>query len=133
MRSRLQNCGALLAATFVGSCSPYYSFLPKALTYDMQDLHRADAAQPDPVLIASKNLRTILPSDVDPQSVSVGPPRSTRRGWSFCLKAIVLSSNAGKREAVFWITVLIDGIYDRRLAERTDQCELEQYTPVPAT
>src|ERR1700737_1101389 len=100
----------------VASCSPYYTFLPPVLTYKMTG-PKPPEAPPDPVLIASKSLEAIVPR-ADPQNTSVSPVRRTTQGWSFCLATVVATgTDPPPRKVMFWVTVLTDGIYDRRRTE----------------
>jgi len=117
----------MLAVT-LGSCSPYYTFLPKALTYDMEPVRRSEAPKPDPVAIATNELPSIIAA-AEVQNVAVGPPRMGRYGWGFCLTATV-TSNAGPTKTVLWVTVYDRGIYGRQQAGLEDQCELDRYTTV---
>jgi hypothetical protein len=107
----------------VASCSPY------VLTYKTTGPKPPEVA-PDPVLIVSKSLETIVPR-ADPQNVSVSPVRRTTQGWSFCLATVVATgTDPTPRRVTFWVTVLTDGIYDRRRAEPADQCDGEQFMRV---
>ena len=117
-------CVALSLATT--SCSPYYSFLPKALTYEMAEVKPVDSVPPDVALITATELATIAPALIEPKAVEVAAPRKTNRGWAFCLAATI-NTQAGVRRTVLWVTVISQGIYDRRPAVPADQCELEQY------
>jgi len=112
----------------LGACSPYYTSLPKALTYDMEEVKRAPAQRPDPVVIASNELASIIATEA--RDVAVGPPRMGAYGWGFCLTAIV-ATNAGTANAVIWVTVYNPGIYGRRQAEPGDQCEFDRYIAIP--
>jgi hypothetical protein len=115
-------CLILLCAV-VASCSPY------VLTYKASNPKPAEPP-PDPLLIVSKSLETIVPR-ADPQSVSVSPVRRTTQGWSFCLATVLATgTDPTPRKVVFWVTVLTDGIYDRRRAEPADQCDGEQFVRV---
>jgi hypothetical protein len=132
MRPVVVCCSAVLATTLLGSCSPYYSFLPSALTYEMSSVKRSNEPPPNPVEIAQRDLPLMFVSDADPKDAAVAPVRKGEQGWAFCLKATV-SSNAGRRAVTLWITVIVDGLYDRRPAVPADQCATERYTPVPRT
>src|SRR5581483_12341040 len=119
---------AVVLALMVGACSPYYTFLPKALTYDMEEVKRPPAPMPDPISIASNELPSIIPS-TEANSVAVGPARMGRHGWGFCLTAAV-ATNSGTTSTVLWVTVYGSGIYGRRQAEPGDQCEFDRYTAI---
>jgi len=119
---------ALMLAVTVGSCSPYYTFLPKALTYDMEPAKRYEAPKPDPVAIAANELPSIIAA-AEVQDVAVGQPRMGKYGWGFCLTATV-SSNAGPTRTVLWVTVYDRGVYGRQQAGPSDQCEFDRYTAV---
>ena len=119
---------AMIVALMLGACSPYYTFLPKALTYDMEEVKRPPAPRPDPIAIASTELPSIIAS-TEVSNVAVGPPRMGKYGWGFCLTATA-STNSGPANTVLWVTVYNPGIYGRRLAEPGDQCEFDRYTAV---
>jgi hypothetical protein len=113
----------ILLVALVASCSPY------VLTYKTAG-PKPPEVPPDPLLIASKSLETIVPR-ADPQNVSVTPVRRTERGWSFCLATMITTGTDPRpRKVTFWVTVLADGIYDRRRAEPADQCDGEQFMRV---
>ena len=125
---RIPVFASVAAGVCLAACSPYYSFLPKALTYEMET-PRSDRGKPDPILIVSKDIGTILPQTTNARAISVGEPRKTNRGWAFCLTATV-DTPKGAVPRTFWVTALFAGVYDRRPAEPDDQCELEQYKSV---
>src|SRR4051794_24568732 len=81
----------LTLAMLATSCSPYYSFLPRVLTYEVAEGRPAESPPPDPVAIATADLRSIFGAG-DPHDVSVAAPRRDPRGWSFCLAAKVANS-----------------------------------------
>ena len=121
---------ALFALT--ASCSPYYTFIPPVLTYKMAG-PKPPEVPPDPAVIVAKSLATILPR-ADPQSTSVSPVRRTAQGWSFCLATMIASGiDPTPRKVTFWVTVLTDGIYDRRRAEPADECDREQFIRVSSS
>ena len=112
------------------ACSPYYSFLPKFLTYDAPQEKRPDPP-PDTVLIVSNDLATMFVPGSEPQDVAVAPPRKTKLGWAFCLTASVVGRiDSTRRKYAYWVTILNQGAYDLRRAEANDQCELEQYVRI---
>ena len=43
---------------------------------------------------------------------------------------ITSGTDATPRKVTFWVTVLTDGIYDRRRAEPADECDGEQFVRV---
>jgi hypothetical protein len=123
---------ALMLAIFTASCSPYYSFLPDLLTYKISEGRPPEAPPPDPVAIASAELRSLISSG-DPHDVAVGSARRSPQGWSFCLTANVSNAVNGRiRKAAYWVTVQSPGIYTRRPAEPADQCDIEQYAQIVA-
>jgi hypothetical protein len=122
-------CYLIPLCALTASCSPYYSFIPPVLTYKMAG-PKPPEVPPDPVSIVAKSLETIVPR-ADPQSASVSPVRRTARGWSFCLATMITTgTDATPRKVTFWVTVLTDGIYDRRRAESADECDGEQFVRV---
>lgn len=125
---RISIFASVAACACLAACSPYYSFLPKILTYEMET-KRSDREAPDPALVVSKDIGTILPPATNARAISVGEPRKTNSGWAFCLAATI-ETPKGAKPVSFWVTVLFAGVYDRRPAEPADQCELEQYKPV---
>ena len=121
---------ALMLAMIAASCSPYYSFLPELLTYKISERSTFEPPPPDPVAIASAELRSLIASG-DPHDIAVGSARRGPQGWSFCLTAKVSNAmNGAIRKQVYWVTALSPGIYSRRTAEPADQCDIEQYTSV---
>src|SRR5436189_5272916 len=119
---------AMMLAVTLASCSPYYTSLPKALTYEMEEVKRPPAPRPDPVAIASNELPSIIAS-TEVKNVKVGAPRMGQYGWGFCLTATV-ATNSGTTNAAIWVTVYNPGIYGRRQAEPSDQCEFDRYTAI---
>lgn len=110
------------------ACSPYYTSLPKALTYNMEEVKRPPPPKPDPVAIASNELASIIAA-TEARNVAVGPPRMGAYGWGFCLTAIVATNN-GEANTILWVTVFNPGIYGRRQAEPGDQCAFDRYTAI---
>ena len=119
---------AVMLALPLGACSPYYTFVPKPLTYEMEEVKRPAAPIPDSIAIASNELPSIIASS-DVSNVAVGPPRTGKYGWGFCLTATI-GTNSGPAKTVLWVTVYNPGIYGRRPAESGDQCAFDRYTAI---
>jgi hypothetical protein len=119
---------ALMLSVTLGSCSPYYTALPKALTYQMETDKRAEPPRPDPVAIATNEMPSIIAASAV-QNAAVGPPRMGKYGWGFCLTATVVAE-AGPTKIALWVTVYDRGVYGRRQVEPGDQCEFDRYTAI---